>query len=143
MSNFVSLAPQPARFSASKNKQRKDDNSAPGQDITNTLTRLERYYRKGGNRLGAASEEWLSREQALIKRLDDIEAKHTAMRELALKQREMDFRAEKRAERERIDKEWTRLQQEWIRYHNMAAELKTDLQQQVHGLRHQNVVPIV
>lgn len=82
----------------------------------------------------------------MIKRLDDIEAKHTTMlhkREQALEQREMDFKSEKQAERERIDKEWTRVQQEWTRYHNMAAELKADLQQQVQGLRTSNVVPIV
>lgn len=82
----------------------------------------------------------------MIKRLDDIEAKHTAMlhkRELALEQREMDFKTEKQAERERIDKEWTHVQQEWTRYHNMAAELKIDLQQQVQGLRTSTVIPLV
>ncbi|GJJ70119.1 hypothetical protein EMPS_02468 [Entomortierella parvispora] len=131
-----SIPPQPA----SKGKQRKEDTSILGRNLMKTLNRLERSCRKGGNRLGAASEEWLNREQALIKRLDDIEAKHTAMlhkRELALEQREMDFKTEKQAERERIDKEWTRVQQAWTRYHNMAAELKTDLQQQVQDLRDQ------
>lgn len=130
--------PRPASASTSKGKQRKDEGSSAGQDLTTTLARLEQSYHRGGGRQGTASDEWLKREEALMKRLDDIETKHTAMllkREQAIEQREMDFKTEKQAEWQRIDKEWTRVQQEWTRYHNMAAELKSDLQQQVQGLR--------
>ncbi|KAG0303359.1 hypothetical protein BGZ98_006762, partial [Dissophora globulifera] len=117
--------------SHSKGKLWKIEQKKAAEDVIKNFERLEGKYKDAASRRGVGLEEWLRREELLLKRLDDIERKHTEMlrkREEALEKREAAFAQEKKESKAEAEAkvliEWARIQQEWTRYHQALADFK-------------------